>query len=154
MGLREETRISRRGICLPGSLICFCCSIAQSCPALCNPWTEAHQASLSYTTSRSLRKLMSIESVMSSNLCCRLLLLPSVFSSIRVFCNELTLGQSIGVSASLSVLPMNNQGWFPLGLTGLISLLSKGPLRVFSSTTVQKHQFFGTQLLWASFNLI
>ena len=56
-------------------------------------------------------------------------------------------GQSIG--ASTSVLPMNIQGWFPLGLTSLISLLSKGLARVFSSTTVQKHQFFGTQpSLW------
>ena len=55
-------------------------------------------------------------------------------------------GQSIGVSASASVLPMNIQDWFPLGLTGLISLQSKGLLRVFSNTTVQKQQFFGTQL--------
>ena len=55
-------------------------------------------------------------------------------------------GQSIGVSASASVLPMNIQDWFPLGWTGWISLLSKGPSRVFSNTTVQKHQFFGTQL--------
>ena len=55
-------------------------------------------------------------------------------------------GQSIGVSASTSVLPMNIQDWFPLGWTGWISLLSKGPSRVFSNTTVQKHQFFSTQL--------
>ena len=55
-------------------------------------------------------------------------------------------GQSIGVSTSASVLPMNIQDWFPLGLTGLISLQSKGLSRVFSNTTVQKHQFFGTQL--------
>ena len=55
-------------------------------------------------------------------------------------------GQSTGVSASASVLPMNIQGWFPLGLTGLISLQSKGLSRVFSNTTVQKHQFFGAQL--------
>ena len=55
-------------------------------------------------------------------------------------------GQSIGVSASASVLPMNIQDLFPLGLTGLISLLSKGLSRVFSNTTVQKHQFFGAQL--------
>ena len=54
-------------------------------------------------------------------------------------------GQSIGASASASALPMNIQGWFPLGLTGLISLKSKGLSRVFSNTTVQKHQFFGTQ---------
>ena len=55
-------------------------------------------------------------------------------------------GQSIGVSASASVLPMNIQDWFPLGLTGLISLQSKGLSRVFSNTTVQKHHFFGAQL--------
>ena len=54
-------------------------------------------------------------------------------------------GQSTGASASASVLPMNIQGWFPLGLTGLISLLSKGLSKVFSNTTVQKHQFFSTQ---------
>ena len=58
-------------------------------------------------------------------------------------------GQRIGASASASVLPMTIQGWFPLGLTGLISLLSKGLLRVFSSATTRKHQFFGTQpSLW------
>ena len=55
-------------------------------------------------------------------------------------------GQSIGITASAAVLPMNIQDWFPLGLTGLISLLSKGHSRVFSNTTVQKHQFFGAQL--------
>ena len=55
-------------------------------------------------------------------------------------------GQSIGVSASASVLPMNIQDWFPLGCTGWISLQSKGLSRVFFNTTVQKHQFFGTQL--------
>ena len=55
-------------------------------------------------------------------------------------------GQSIGVSASASVLPMSIQDWFPLGWTGWISLLPKGLSRVFSNTTVQKHQFFGTQL--------
>ena len=55
-------------------------------------------------------------------------------------------GQSIGVSASASILPMNIQDWFPLGLTGFISLQFKGLSRVFSNTTVQKHQFFGTQL--------
>ena len=60
-------------------------------------------------------------------------------------------GQSIGPSASTSVLPMNMQGWFPLGLTGLISLLSKGLTRVFSSTTFWKHQFFSAHpSLWSS----
>ena len=115
------------------------------------PWTAAHQASLSITNSRSLLKLMSITSVMPSKhliLYCPLLLLPSIFPSIRVFSNEsLALnGQSIGGSASASVLPMNILDWLPSGLTGLISLLSKGLSRVFSNTTVQKHQFFGTQL--------
>ena len=60
-------------------------------------------------------------------------------------------GQSIGISASGSVLPMNIQNWFPLGWTGWISLQSKGLSRVFSNTTVQKHQFLGTQLsLWSN----
>ena len=60
--------------------------------------------------------------------------------------------QSTGASASASVLPMNSQGWFPLGLTSLISLLSKELSRVFSSTTIQKHQFFGTQpSLWLNY---
>ena len=60
-------------------------------------------------------------------------------------------GQSIGVSASTSVLPMNIQDWFPLGWSGWISLQSKGLSRVFSNTTVQKHHFFGTQLsLWSN----
>ena len=105
------------------------------------PWTAAHQASLSFTISWSLFKLMSIESVMSSIhfvICCPLLF-PLIFPSIRVFSSESLQsgGQSLGASAS--VLPMNIQGWFPLGLTGLISLLSVGLSRVFSSTTVQKH---------------
>ena len=82
-------------------------------------------------------------------LCCPLLLLPSIFPSIRVFSKESVLhisGQSIGVSASASVLPMTIQDWFPLGWIGLISLQPKGFSRAFSNTTVQKHQFFGTQL--------
>ena len=92
------------------------------------PWTAARQASLSITNSQSLLKLMSIELMMPSNyliLCRPPLLLPSIFSSIRVFSNESALcirWQSIGVSASASVLPMNIQDWFPLGWTGLISL--------------------------------
>jgi len=87
------------------------------------PWTAAHQASLLITSSRSLLKLMSIESVMPSNhliLCRPLLLLPSILPSIRVFSNESVLAsgwQSIGASTSASILPMNIQDWFPLGLT-------------------------------------
>ena len=104
-------------------------------------WTAAHQASPSVTNSQSLLKLMSIKSVMPSNhltLCHPLLFLPSIFPSIKVFCNKLAL--CIRWGASASVLP-----------TGLISLLSKGLSRVFSNTTVQKHQIFGAQLsLWSN----
>ena len=116
------------------------------------PWTSAHQTSLSITNCRSSPKFMSIESVMPSNhliICHPLLLLPSIFPSIRVFSMSqlfTSSGQSIGVSASALVLPMNIQDWLPLGWTGWISLQSKGLSRVFSNTTVQKHQFFGTQL--------
>ena len=98
--------------------------------------------------SQSLPKLMSNESVMPSShliLCRPLLLLPPIPPSIRVLSNESTLhwlGQSIGASASASVLPMNTQNWSPLGWTGWISLQSKGLSRVFSNTTVQKHRFF------------
>ena len=121
------------------------------------PWTAACQASLSITNSQSLLKLMSIESMMPSNhfiLCHPLLFLRSVFPSIRVFSNKSVLHirwPKIGPSASASILPMNIQNWFPLGLSGLISLLSKGLSGVFSNTTVQEQQFFGTQLsLWSN----
>ena len=116
------------------------------------PWITARQASLSITNSRSSPKPMSIESVMPSShliLCHPLLLLPSIPPSIRAFpMSQLFTwgGQSIGVSALTSVLPMNTQDWPPLGWTGWISLQSKGLSRVFFNTTVQKHQFFGTQL--------
>ena len=121
------------------------------------PWTAACQASLSFTISQSLFKFMSIESVMSCNhlmFCHPLLLLPSIFPSIRVFAKllewpEWPSGQSIGTSTSTSVLPMNIQGGFPLGLTVLISLLPKEPSRVFSSTIVRKHQFSCAQPSWA-----
>ena len=104
------------------------------------------------TNSRSLLKLMSIESVMSSNhlILCRpfsscLQSFPASGSFLmsRLFALG---GQSIGASVSATVLPRNIQGRFSLGLTGFISLLSKGLSRVFSNTTVQKRQFFGAQL--------
>ena len=108
------------------------------------PWTAALQASLSITKSQSLLKLISIKLVMPSNhliLCHPLLLLPSNFPSIRVFSNELTLRIRWPKywSFSFSIIPSNEH-------PGLISLQSKGLSRVFSNTTVQKHQFFGTQL--------
>ena len=118
------------------------------------PWIAACQAFLSITNSQSLLKFMSIESVMPSNhliLCCPLLLLSPIPPSIKVFSNKSTLrmrwgGQSTGVSASVSVLPRYIQDWFPLEMTGWISLQSKELSRVFSNTTVQKHQFFSAQL--------
>ena len=101
------------------------------------PWIAACKTSLSITISWCLLKLMSIiTSVISFN--CLILChprLPSIFPSIRVFSNELALcirWPSIGTSASVSILPINIQGWFPLGLIGLISLQSKGFSKVFS----------------------
>ena len=116
------------------------------------PWIAAHQASLSITNSWSSLKLMSIESMMPSShliLCHPLLLLPLIPCSISVFSNESTLwwgGRNTGVSASASFLPKKSQGWSPSEWTGWISLQSKGLSRVFSKTTVQKHQFFSAQL--------
>ena len=116
------------------------------------PWTAACQASLSITNSQSLLVLMSIELVMPSNHlrhCHPLFLWPPVFPSIRVFSNELVLHirwpkyWSFSFSISLS---NEYSGLIPLGLTGLISLQSKGLSRVFSNTTVQKNQFFSAQL--------
>ena len=121
------------------------------------PWTAARQASLSITNSRSLLKLMSIESMMPSNhliLCCPLLLLPSIFPSIRVFSNESVLHISwpkywrfnfrIGPSNEYSGLISFRMDWFDL-------MQSKGLSRVFSNTTVQKNQFFGPQFsLWSN----
>ena len=114
------------------------------------PWTTARQASLSITNSQSSPKPMSTESVMhpaiSSSVvpfssCPQSFPASGSFQMSQLFASG---GQSFGVSASTSVLPMNTQDWFSLGLTGWIFLQSKGLSRVFS--TVQKHQFFGTQL--------
>ena len=116
-----------------------------------SPCTAACQASMPNTNSQNLFKLMSIESVMPCNhliLYDPLLILLSIISSIRVFFKSQLFtsgGQSTGVLASASLLPMTIQDWFPLGWTGWISLQSKGLSRVFSNTTVQKHQFFCVQ---------
>ena len=127
-------------------------SVAQSCLIFETPWTAAHQASLSITNSQSL-----LNSCPSSQWCH-----PAISSSVIPFVSCLqsfpasgsfpmsqfyaSRGQSIEGSASASVLPMNIKDWSPLGWTGWISLLSKGLSRVFSNTTVQKHQFFSAQL--------
>ena len=118
-----------------------------SCPTLCHPtpWTAACQAPLSATVSWSLLKFVSIELVMLSNhlvLCCLILLLPSIFPSIRVFSNESALYIRWSKYWSFSISPSNEYSqlisfrndWFDL-------LQSKGPLRVFSSTTIQKQKW-------------
>ena len=115
------------------------------------PWTVACQVPVSSTTSWSLLKFISIESGMLSNIwssatpfsfCLQSSPASRSFPMSQLFAWG---GQSIGVSASAPVLPMNTRDQSSLGWTGWISLQSKGLSRVFSSTTVQKHQFFGTQ---------
>ena len=118
------------------------------------PWTAACQPSLSFTISRSLLKFLLIwvgdviqpisSSVTSFSSC------PQSFQASGSFQMSQYFVKSIGVSVSASVLPKNIQDWFPLGLTDLISLQSEGLSRVFSNTTVQKHQFFRAQAsLWS-----
>ena len=136
-------------------LLCLHVQLLSGVWLFATPWIVAHQTSLSFSIAQSLLKIIFIESVMPSNhliLYHPLLLLPSNFPSIRVFSKTWLFtsgGQNIGASASASVLPMNFQDWYLLGLNPLISLLSKGLSIVFSSTTVQKHQFFSAQpSLW------
>ena len=110
------------------------------------PWITAHQASLSITNSCSSSRWCHpaiSSSVVPFSSCPQSLPASASFPMSQLFTWG---GQSIGVSASASVLPMNTQDWSPLGWTGRISLQSKGLSRVFSNTTVQKHQFFGAQL--------
>ena len=115
------------------------------------PWTAACQASMPITNSWSLPKLMSIESVMPSNqliLYCPLLLLPSIFTNIRVISDESALHirwlkyWSLSISISTS---NEHPGLISFRMDGWISLQSKGLSRVFSNTTLQKHQFFSAQ---------
>ena len=132
-------------------------SVVQSCPTLCDPMNCSTPGSpvhhqLPELTQTHLCLLTSVESWWCH---------PTISSSVVAFSCPLSFpasgsfpmsqlfasgGQSTGVSASTSVLPMNTQDWFPLGWTDWISLQSKGLSRVFSDTTVQKHQFFSTQL--------
>ena len=129
-------------------MLLFSCSVMSD--SLCNPMACSTSTSLSFTISRSLFKLMSTESVIPLS---HLIpfgpfsLLPSIFPSIRVFSSESILcisGQSIGASASASVLPMNIQGWFPLGLIDFISLQSKE-----HSTPILQHTYKAS-ILWHS----
>ena len=124
--------------------------LTQSCPTFATPWTAARQTSLSITNPRaysnSCPSCQWCHPTISSSVIpfSRLQSFPASgsFPMSRFFTSG---GQSIGVSASASVLPMNIQNWFPLGWTGWISLQSKGLSRVFSNTTVQKHQQVNTQ---------
>ena len=128
-------------------------SVTQSFPTLCNlidcstmPGFPVHHQLLKFaqthTSSRQCHPIIS-SSVELFSSCLKSFPALGSFQMSQFFASD---GQSIEVSASASVLPMDSQDWFPLGWTGWI-LLSKGLSRVFSNTTVQKHQFFGTQLL-------
>ena len=136
---------------------CCCCSVPQSCPTLSDPMdysmpgfpvlhylpqfaqTHVHGVSDAIQPSHP-RSLPSLP-----------VLILSQHQGLFQRVDSASGGQSIGASASASVLPMNIQGWFPLGWTGLISLPSKGLSRVFSNTTAQKHQFLAIQpSLWSN----
>ena len=123
-------------------------SVAQSCPTLCDPMNRStpglpvHHQLLEFTQTHA-------HWVGDAILCRPLLLLPQSLPASGSFpMSQLFTwgGQSIGVPASASLLPINTQDWSPLGWTSWISLQSKGLSRVFSNTTVQKHQFFSAQL--------
>ena len=137
-------------------LLCCCFSVNKSC-LLCDPMDCSMPG---FPVLHSLPNFAQThvqcvnDAIQLSHFLLSLLLLPSVFPSIRLFSNEaaLHIRWPKWWSFSLSIsLPMHIQGWFPLGLTGLISLLSKGLTRVFSNTIVQKHHFFRTQpILWSN----
>ena len=130
-------------------------SVCQLCLIFATPWTAAHQASISITNSRSPSNpcplswwcnLTIFSSVVPFSSCPKYFPASGSLPMSQLFASD---GQNIGVSVSTSVFPVNTQDWYPLGWTGWISLQSKGLSRVFSSTTVQKHQFFGTQLFYS-----
>ena len=135
---------------------CCCCSVAKSCSTLCNPMNCSTPG---FPVLHYLPKLAQIWVSGHPTILLSVILFSSCpqypasgsFPVYRLFTPS---GQSIGASALASVLPVNILGWFPLGLTGLISLLSKGLSRVSSNTTVQKHQFFGAQLSsWSNYHI-
>ena len=137
--------------------LCVFVQLLSHAQLFATPWTSACQAYLSFTISQSLLKLMSIEQVMPSNhlvLCRPLLFLPSIFPSIGVFSNEsaLHIRWPTYLSFSFNINPFSEHpGLISLGWTGCISLKSNGLSRVFSNTTVPKHQFFSAQpSLWSN----
>ena len=139
-------------------LCSYYCSVAKQCPTLC--WTDPRDCSSPGSSVLQYLPVCSnscpFESVMLFNhliLCPRLLLWPQSFpasGSFPVTWPFPSHGQSITASASASVLPRNIQDWFPFGLTGLISVQCKGLSRIFSSTTIWKHQFFSTYSVYGA----
>ena len=138
------------------NLFFCCCSVAKSCWTVCDIMDNSTPYFCALQYLPELLRFMSVELVMLSDHlmhCCHLLLLPSVFPSIGTFPVSWLFksgGQSIGNSVSASILLMNIQGWFPLGLTDLISLRSKGLSRVFPRTTIQNYWFFAQSYLWSN----
>ena len=141
----------------------YCCSVAKSCPTLCNPmdcsvpdflvfhylleFAQIHLHSSPLSWWYILSSVIS-SSVLLFSFCLQSFPASWPFPASQLFASG---GQSIGASALASVLTTNIQGWFPLESNGLISLQSKGLSGVFSSTTVQKHQFFSIQpSLWSN----
>ena len=138
-----------------GKYIC-CCSVTKLCPTLCNSMDCSmpgipvllYLSELAQTHVHWIGEAIYISSSVVSFSCLQSLPASGSFPMSRLFTSD---GQSIGTSASATVLPRNIQSWFPLGLNDLISLMSKGLSRVFSSITVQKNQFFRTQpSLWSN----
>ena len=139
------------------SYLCCCCSVTKSYSNLLTPWLQLARLSCPSLTPRvcSVSCLLSwwcyltiSSSAAPFYFCLQSFLASESFLMSRLF---LSGGQSIGASTSASVLPMSTQGWFPLGLTGLISFQSKRLLKVFSSTTIPKYQFFSIQSsLWSN----
>ena len=141
---KDRAEIQGQKCCVTNEVNCCCCSVAKSCLTL-RPHGLQHARLPCPSLSLSLLKLMSIESMVPSNhlILCHPLLLPSIFPSVRVFSNVLALRIRWPKYQSFSISPSNEySGLMFLGLTSLISLLSKELLRVFFSTTVWKHLFF------------
>ena len=141
-------------------LCCDCCSVPKLCPTLCDPMDYStpglpvHHQLPKFTQTYAHWVGDVIHPTISSSVipfssCLQSFSASGSFQISQFFTSG---GQSTGASASTSVLPLNIQAWFPLGLTDLISLLSKALSRIFSSSTTQKHQFIGTQpsLWWKS----
>ena len=133
----------------------FCCSVAQLCATLCNSMDCStpglpvlhHLLELAQTHVHWVRDAIQPSHPLSSFSSCFQSFAASGYFPVSQFSSG---GQSTRASALASVLPLNIQGWYPLGLTDLISLQFKGFSRVFSNTTVQKHQFFGAQPFWSN----